>query len=230
MSAALIRAALRSALVVVVSGLVGCVYPPHTDSARLGPFFRPTNVSADASLGGIRRVVVLPLWAGEVTSAETAASLDPILLTSLAQQHRFEVVTLSRADCQRRYGAEALSGARALPHDLFATLQREFAADAVLFVDLTSFEPYPPLRLGLRAKLASIDGAKLVWTFDEVFSAESPAVANSARHFFLDRDKTIPADLTAAVLQSPSRFAAYATATMFSTLPPVTSPAPKVSK
>lgn len=226
----MVRGCVRSGLLFLIGMVSGCVYPPHMDSARAGPFFRPTNVSGEPSMGGIRRVVVLPLWVGEGTPPETAASLDPVLLTSLAQQNRFEVVTLTRTDCRRRYGTEALSGARPLPHDLFATLQREFAADGVLFIDLTTFDPYPPLRFGLRAKLASIDGARLIWTFDELFSAELPSVANSARHFFLDRDKTIPADLTPAVLQSPSRFAAYATWAMFSTLPPVMPTAPNVSK
>jgi hypothetical protein len=65
-----------------------------------------------------------------------------------------------------------------------------------------------------------------VWTFDNVFSADDPAVANSARHHFLGADRGgVPADLTPGVLQSPARFAEYAADTMFASLPPIAAPA-----
>ena len=47
-------------------------------------------------------------------------------------------------------GVEALSSAAALPADFLAVARRDFAADAVLFVDVTTFHAYPPLRLGVR--------------------------------------------------------------------------------
>ena len=101
----------------------------------------------------------------------------------------------------RRFHAEALSAASTLPPELLPMLQREFAADAVLFVDLTAYSAYRPLLLGLRAKLATIDGTRLLWSFDDSFAASNPAVANSARHYFLGGP--LPTDLTPAVLQSP---------------------------
>jgi hypothetical protein len=105
---------------------------------------------------------------------------------------------------------------------MLAVLRQEFAADAVMFVDLTVYRAYRPLALGLRAKLAAIDGTRLVWTFDDTFSAENPLVANAARHHFVEEDHSgVPADFTPAVFQSPTKFAAYAATAMFSTLPPV---------
>jgi hypothetical protein len=211
----------------LICGVLGCAQPAFNDPARQGPFFAPSNHVGEATLGGIRRVVLLPLWSGAAAPVESAAALDPVVVSALQEVNRFEIVTLSREECLRRFHAEALSSAAALPHDLMAGLKREFAADAVLFVDLTTFRAYRPLVLGLRAKLATLDGTRLIWTFDNVFSADDPTVANAARHFFLGADRSgVPADLTRAALQSPSRFAAYATATMFATLPPVTLPAP----
>lgn len=204
----------------------GCAHlDDRIEVMRSGPQFTPTNLAGEPFLGGIRRVVLLPIWGGQVASPESAAELDNVFLTALQQQNRFEVVTLSRVECLRRFRAEALSSSGALPHDLLAVLKREFAADAVMFVDLTAFHAYRPLELGLRAKLATIDGTRLVWTFDTIFSAADPAVANSARrHFHSTLRDEVPADRTEAVLQSPSRFATYAAATMFGTLPPVTEP------
>lgn len=203
---------------------IGCVQPGHFDSARKGPFYQPANYLGEPSLGGIRRVVVLPLWGGDVATEETVADLDPTILTALQHQRRFEVVSLSREDALRKFRTTSFSSAAALPHDLMAYLASEYAAEAVLFIDLTVYKPYPPLAVGFRAKLATIDGARLVWTFDDLFSADDARVANGARNHFLDLDRRIPADMTHGVLQSPSRFATYATTAMFATLPPVLPP------
>ncbi|HVS51294.1 MAG TPA: hypothetical protein VHD62_02970 [Opitutaceae bacterium] len=203
----------------------GCAHPAFYDSSRTGPFFAPANVSAAPTLAGLRRVVVLPVASETVAPPESAADLDSVIRTALQHENRFEVVALSRDECRARFHTEALSSAAALPRDLLPTLQREFAADGVLFVDLTVYDAYRPLAIGWRAKLATIDGTRLLWSFDNVFAADNPAVANSARHYFLQRDTGgVPADLTPAVLQSPGRFAAYAAAAMFDTLPPVTAP------
>ena len=207
-------------------GLVGCAGPAYRDPVRNGPFFTPVNHVGEPSLGGIRRVVLLPVWGGSVAAVETAAELDAVFLTALQQENRFEVVTFSRAQLLRRFRVEAVSGAGTLPADLLPMLQRELGVDAVMFVDLTSYSAYRPLLLGLRSKLARIDGTRLLWTFDDSFAASDPAVANSARHHFLGYGGSVPADLTPSVLQSPGRFAAYAAAAMFATLPPVTEPPP----
>jgi hypothetical protein len=207
--------------------VAGCMQPGPYDAARVGPFFSPTNFAAEPTLGGIRRVVVLPVAGGTLAPSEAVAALDPVFVTALQQENRFEVVTLTREDCLRRFHAESLSSAAALPHDLLPTLRRDFAADAVLFVDLTAYSAYRPLTLGLRAKLATLDGTRILWTFDTLFSAADPAVANAARHHFLGADRAgIPADFTPSVLQSPSRFAGYAATAMFATLPPVVLPPP----
>ncbi len=215
---------------VALLALAGCTTPASNDPSRLGPFFTPVNHAGEADLHGIRRVVVLPVCAGEIAPPETALAFDPEFIAALQQQNRFEVVVLSRDECQRKFHVGEFSSAAALPHDFLGRLQHDFAADAVLFVDLTVFHAYRPLALGLRAKLATIEHPRIVWTFDNVFSAADPAVANSARHHYLDSDRGgVPADLSPAILQSPARFAGYAAAAMFATLPPVIAPAPPVS-
>jgi hypothetical protein len=217
----------RFAAVASLALAAGCATPSLNDPARTGPFFAPANHVGEPTLGGIRRVVLLPTWGGAQVSVETAAAFDPVFVSALQQENRFEIVTLSREDCLRRFRAESLSSASALPPDLLATLKRDFAADAVLFVDITVYQAYRPLSLGLRGKLATLDGTRLVWTFDNVFAADDPTVANAARNYFLGADRSgVPADMTRAVLQSPGRSAAYAAATMFATLPPVTLPPP----
>lgn len=226
-SATLARCAPRALALLAVALAAGCGTPAFNDPARIGPFHTPANHFGEPSLGGLRRVVLLPVCGGTLAPQETVAGFDQVFSAALQRQNRFEIVALSREECLRKFRAAEFSSVAALPRDFLAALKREFAADAVLFVDITVFRAYRPLALGLRGKLATIDGSRLVWTFDDVFAADQPSVANSARRHALVGDRgDVPADLSPAVLQSPARFADYAATAMFTTLPPVVGPAP----
>lgn len=197
--------------------------PGPQDPARVGPFYTPRNVTADPTLGGITRVLIMPVAGGTAAPEESAADFDPVFVRALQEQNRFEVVVLSRQECQRRFGARSLSSAAALPHNFVEVVKGAFGADAVLFVDVTVFRPYHPIALGVRSRLVTLSSNRLVWAFDNVFASDEARVANSARHFYLESGhQGVPGDLTPAVLQSPGRFAAYVAATTFGTLPPVT--------
>ncbi len=223
------RLALSVSLATAALVFSGCGTTAPNDPARIGPFYTPRNFAGDPQLpADMRRVVLLPIYGGSVANPESTGALDPVFVTELQKQNRFEIVVLSREDCLHRYRMPEISSTAALPHNFMAGLRRDYAADGVMFVDVTAFKAYRPLVLGVRAKLASITGdTRLVWTFDNMFSAADPAVANSARRHFLSSDpRGVPADLSKATLQSPAKFASYVAATAFSTLPPVYVPPP----
>lgn len=226
---------LRAALVMggVLSVVAGCATPSVNDPARLGPFYQPRNYAGEAQMpADMRRVLLLPLASGQVATAESAMALDPVLLSALQRQNRFEIVPLTRADLQRLFHVDECSSAGALPADFVEVLRRQYAADGVLLVDLTVYRPYRPLAIGLRAKLANLSGeTRYLWTFDNVFALSDPDVANSARHFFLQSGRPgMPGDPTLAVLESPTRFGAYVAEAMFTTLPPVRTPPPSAAE
>lgn len=204
---------------------VACSTAPWASSVASGPAYVPANHTGDATIpAALRRVVLLPLAGEGVAPAASLADLDPVVAAALQLQNRFEVIALSRDTCRRLFGSDEFSSVTALPPDFMAAIHREFAADAVLFVDVTVFRAYRPLEIGLRGKLATVQDARLVWTFDNVFSAANQSVVNSARrHVLTGGLPDIPADLSPAVVQSPSRFTAYAAEAMFATLPPVMS-------
>lgn len=205
----------------------GCQSARIGDPARVGPFHSPTNYSGEVQLPAtLRRVVLLPVAGGSIAPAESAAALMPLLVAELQKQNRFEVVPLTREESLTRFRLEEISSTAVVPPSLISQLRRDYAADGVVFVDLTVYKSYRPLAIGLRAKLVSTEGdARVLWAFDEVFSATDPKVANSARRHFAETDRHgVPADFTHAVLQSPSRFASYAAAEMFATLPRVYAP------
>lgn len=203
---------------------IGCALPHGTSSGKTkeSKFFTPTNYTGDTRLPvNLHRVILLPVSGGSIVPPETAESIEEVFATELQKELRFEVVRFSRTDCQRRFGAPDFSSVGALPHDFLAALGREYAADAVLFIDVTSYRGYRPLVLGIRAKLATVEQTRLLWSFDEIFSADDPAVGNSVRHFYGAADPSgIPLDARHGGLQSPGKFSAYVAAATFSTLPP----------
>lgn len=217
-------AVLALALAVFLSG---CAEVPALEvrlRKRTAPelAYVPANHLGTVSLPpGLRRVVLLPVSGGDGMTPETAAGLDPVFAAALQRQMRFEVVPVSRDWCRRYFGADEFSSAAALPHDFLARLGEDHAADAVLFVDVTAYRDHRPLALGVRAKLATVAGPQLVWSYDEILSNASPAVAASAQaHARAAGSASLPVDLSHGVLQSPSRFATYVADTVFRTLPP----------
>lgn len=193
------------------------------DKVHEREYFTPANFSAEAHLpAALRRVVLVPVCGGTVVPPETADALQTVFVAELQKQARFEVVQFSREDCLRRFGAPEFASVAALPHDFLAGLGRTFGADGVLFIDVTSYRGYRPQTLGVRAKLATIEDTRLLWSMDEIFSADDPAVANSVRHFYGDTSgpAAAPVEQWPGALQSPGKFAAYVAAAVLHTLPP----------
>jgi hypothetical protein len=145
----------------------------------------------------IHRVAVLPAYGGDVTDPESATALDLVLLSALQRQMRFEIVTLSRDDCRRLFGSGSVGSTDALPPGLLEKIATTYAVDAVLFTDITVYQPYRPLALGFRSKLATVRDVRLVWTFDEVFSAGQAAMLTSVKNYYAGSDKAGPTDVPA---------------------------------
>lgn len=203
----------------------GCGTAPGrdiADSVRHTAYFVPANHHGEPKLPAeVRRVLLLPVSGGRIVPVETATTLENVFAAELLQQRRFEVVRLSRTECQQRFGAAEFSSAAALPHDFLPALARSFAVDAVLFIDVTVYRAYRPLAIGVRAKLATVDSTRLIWNFDEVFDSDDVAVANSVRRYYETGGAgRTPVDAYHGAKQSPSRFAAYVAAATFETLPP----------
>lgn len=209
------RVTLSLATLLATLAATGCSSSRVTvDGIEPVPFVPANHSGVDRLPAELRRVVVLPASGG-------TDALDAVLVAALQRRNRFEVVALSRVECMRRFRREDFSSAAALPPGFLEMIGREWAADAVMFIDITTERSIRPLALGLRAKLASIEDVRLLWTFDNVFSLAEPAVAAAARrHYLAGEGASEIADRSAAVFQSPRRFAAYAADSTFATLPP----------
>jgi hypothetical protein len=206
--------------------LAGCDTLPRAkpDGARTGPFYAPANVRAVERLPEtVRRIVLLPCGAADPRITEdTLRDLDGILAAGLTRSARAEISTLDRETLARFSGRPNLLSTSLLPADFLARVVAQTGADAVLFVDVTAYSPYPPLVLGLRARLVEARAADPLWNFDNIVSTADPAVVNSARARALRSTGTAsaPGDRSHTVLQNPLAFADYVADVAWNTLPP----------
>jgi len=204
---------------------VGCAALPKRDGAVGGPFFTPTNVKTAVKMPvEIRRVVVLPVYGGPTLTEETLLTLDSVCQSELNRTGRFEVVPLTRDALAAIANVRQISSVERLPIallDKLLNIYNSYGADAILFIDVTTYSPYPPLVVGLRTKLARVSDGEIIWAADNVFNSSEVPVANAARHHAealgTDRGRT---NFNHTILQNPQRFAEYVTAATFQTLPP----------
>lgn len=214
-----------TALFLGLAFIFGCSAVTKKDGAVDGPFYVPTNVKAAAKIPAeVRRVVVLPSAGGPSLTEETLTALDDAFQTELNKTNKFEVVPLSRDTLAAITGARQISSVEKLPTiliDKLFNIYNPYGADAVLLIDVTTYSPYTPLVLGMRAKLVRVTDGEILWAADNVFSASDASVANAARKHAAelgnDRGST---NMSHTILQNPQRFAGYVAASTFKTLPP----------
>lgn len=95
-------------------------------------------------------------------------------------------------------------------------------ADLFMQIEVSAFDPYPPLGLGVRLSIATIDTGTVLWAADQYFSAGDPAVARSARRYGQTHQRRdYPVQSGESVLLSPKRFSRFVAEKLYSTLPPL---------
>jgi len=199
----------------------GCTTPQHEVAMQAIPPYQPTNLNRQGGLlpPDFVRVVVMPVWYTE-DDWPFLEGLDETLTKELAHTGRFEVVQVSRADLQKAYGKTQFSSTGLLPANLIETLRQQYAADGVLLTDLTLYEPYRPVAIGLRMKLLDLRSGNIPWAIDTVYNTGDPAVISGARGFQMYRQtQPYPLDRGLSILRSPTQFSRYAIWQSYQTLP-----------
>ena len=211
-------------LAAAVCTLAGCAAGGLEKGPKypVGAGFVPRNVYKPYAALGLRRVVILPPYDGQATP-DRRQDLDRNFSTELSATRRFEVVPISRNELVSLSGRDQINSSEPLPPRLLAAIRGEYAAEAVMFVDITQDDPYKPITLGVRAKLIDARSGSLatLWSCDTVFNSGNPAVANSARRYGIEEGReSFPANQDGSdVLLSPAKFARYAANATFATLP-----------
>ncbi len=170
---------------------VAGVFAACTMPAQAGGFFgsdiKSDNIYVSASNlpPTLRRVAVLPLAHEESQQELTSGCemFEQVLQSELIKTKRFEVVSVGARELNYTTGQRSWTGAEDLPANFFDTLRKAHDCDAVLFCQLTTYQPYAPLVTGWRMKLVDVSTQRIIWAADMVFDANDAAVRKDAQKF-----------------------------------------------
>lgn len=189
--------------------LAGCRQTPDQWISPTTRSMAPPAAYNNPALQNVRRVALMPVWGDTQVRDSERETVQAAVRRSLQTLNAFEIVTVSPGFLEHRYSVDAFSTSAELPNALFAQVREETAADAVMFVEITSISSYPPLALGLKARIESLAGRGTLWAFDYFFDANRPRVAATAKRYNEPGDPS-----SGSVLLSPSLFSDFATLQM----------------
>ncbi len=186
-----------------------------TDPSYTGPFrsqFNHSSMGFDV-LKTISRVAILPTALPEgglgTPQSEAATEVQAGIIAELRQDGPFEAVFYQPPKGRWLQGALELRTTEALPSQLLQDVQRQTSAEAILFSSLSTYQPYPPLRIGIKLTLVRVHDGAVLWQFDDGFNAGEAATLNDARKY-LRESLGIETDPPPALsVDSPQRFIRY---------------------
>ncbi len=186
--------------------------------------YQPTNIYRKQAVlpSQIRRVAVLPIAVvGSESVLEAGAdALQPVLNSELAKSKRFELTLISPEQLRDWTGQGAWRSDEQLPEGFLERLGNATGCDAVLFCQLTRYQPYQPVAVGWKLSLVENKHGTICWSADELLDSGDPSVANSARLYASQNIQDQPSLFASPViLNSPSRFGQYSVSALLATLP-----------
>jgi hypothetical protein len=199
----------------------------------LGSGYKPSNIyrRANALPTELKRVALLPVTVTSSTAFLEAGceTLEPLVYSELEKTKRFEIIPVTREQLKQWSGESGWRADEQLPPDLFDKIRTATACNAVMFSQISRYQPYQPVAVGWKfslietpEKAASSKGGKtaIVWSADEVLDSGDPAVATSARAYYTQhlRNEAPSADVS-TMMSSPTRFGQYTIATLLATIP-----------
>lgn len=166
----------------------------------------------------LRRVALLPLARGRYDHIEME-SIEENFVQELGKRNLFELVAVPSREMDELFGEESYSSVELLPTKLLSKLHAAYAIDGVMLIDISYYNAYQPVGIGVRAKLLDGHTGEIIWAADEVFDSANPAVSNAARLYFQKESvNQYPLQQTQSVLHSPTRFSKYVADAIFATL------------
>jgi hypothetical protein len=193
----------------------------HSSATAVSARPEPTPVALETVrwLPPGSRVVMLPIYSTEMLGG-AQRDMDATFRAQLTPALPYEIVSISRPELERILGRAQISSTEAIPPETLRALRDKYAANAVLFTDITLYHPYRPIAIGVRTKLVSVDSLQILWAADRVVDSAEPATAEEAVRFADPNTKATSDRANQVILQSPRRFAGFVAHEIYSTLPP----------
>ena len=139
-------------------------------------------LSSAQDLRSIGRVAFVELSADEDHGGQVAADTTDELAVALRDNRLFAVDIIHSSDPQ--YARAPWDSAGGLTFEQIAELHRDLDCDAILIGTITTYQPYPHMRMGLQLKLLDLRSGQLVWAIDQAWDTTEARVEQRLKKFF----------------------------------------------
>ncbi len=210
------------AILISLLFLSGCStvnYVNQRYDTTLGKKKAVANVhQADPLPDHLQRVAFLPIHRGRYDHIDMTL-MEENFIGELIKRNLFEVVPVTKEAMIQMFPKESYSTVEFLPTKLLSKLHSAYDIDGIIMVDVSYFNAYQPVGLGVKTKLLDGHTGRIVWAVDEMFDSSTPSVSNSARKFYKTKSVfQFPLQSTQSVIHSPNRFSKYVANSIFSTI------------
>jgi TolB-like protein len=176
--------ALWIVLIVLVGVQTGC-FDRHRKRAQLhfSPQHAITNWSRDARFEqlGVRRVAIMP-FVNRSRYAGASKQLTEAFTLELRKTRKFDLLSVASDEPLARLAATRSRFDAVESRMLGETLN----VDAILVGEISMYEPYRPIAIGLRVVMIDARSGRVIWSVDELLDTNELAVANLARAYYYD--------------------------------------------
>ena len=156
--------------------LLGCEGPEAARHRGLNYY-----LSSVQDVRSIGRVAFVELSADD-RGGQVAADTTDELAVAIRDNRLFAVTVIRSSDPQYvRMPSDTSSG---LTFEQIAQLHKELDCDAILMGAITTYQPYPHMRMGLQLKLLDLRSGQLVWAIDQVWDTTEARLEQRLKKFF----------------------------------------------
>ena len=154
--------------------LAGCETPPP--KANVAFYLRSPE-----DLRNVQRVVFVELPA---TSAglEVSTCFSDAIAQAIASQRLFHIEVIRRDDPVH----DLLPTNRRRPFTIeeLRQIRDALRVDAVLVGDITTYKPYPHMKMGVYLRLLDLKNGRLVWSVDDTWDAQQKDIEKRIEYYF----------------------------------------------
>lgn len=202
------NAACIAAMLAAAWMLTGCQTPTKPATLSVNYYLAPPE-----KLSTVSTVAFVELFINGPAS-NIAVETTEELSVAMRQHRLFNVKVVRPSD--PRYARVPTDCATQLDYTQIAQLHRELGCDAILIGTITTFQPYPRMRLGLQLRMLDLRTGETIWAVDQVWDGSEQRVEERIKKFYRCRmrDDFEPLGWRLA-LASPrafEKFVAYETA------------------
>lgn len=171
-----------SSLILVAIALIACT-GCHKDQPGKGVNF---YLSSPQELWNIQSVVLLEIPQDDAYP-HLAADTTAELFAAIAQRRIFSLEVLKQRDPL----AVKMPDPPCSPLSLeqIALMRRELNCDGAMLAEITMFEPYPRMRLGLNVRLVDLRTGHVVWAVDNIWDSTQADLQHRLRRYYLCRTR-----------------------------------------